>query len=105
MKIVIDIPEKYLNSNIIDVTLFPGADNTITDVNVENEYAEFQVLPKGHGRLIDADDLIQDITDDAQLCIFNSESERIVHDEMVNFAVDRLADCSTIIEADKSEVE
>lgn len=53
MKIVIDIPEKYLNSNIIDVTLFTGANNTITDVNVEDEYAEFQVLPKGHGDLID----------------------------------------------------
>ena len=55
MKIVINIPEKYLNSNIIDVTLFTGANNTITDVNVENEYAEFQILPKGHGDLIDRD--------------------------------------------------
>lgn len=55
MKIVIDIPEKYLNSNIIDVTLFTGSNNTITDVNVENEYAEFQILPKGHGDLIDRD--------------------------------------------------
>ena len=52
MKLVIDIPEKYLNSNIIDVTLITGANNTITDVNVEDKYAEFQVLPKGHGRLI-----------------------------------------------------
>jgi len=59
MKIVIDIPEKYLNSNIIDVTLITGANNTITDVNVEDEYAEFQVLPKGHGDLIDRDALIQ----------------------------------------------
>jgi predicted RNA-binding protein associated with RNAse of E/G family len=55
MQIVIDIPEKYLNSNIIDVTLFTGANNTITEVNVEDEYAEFQVLPKGHGELIDKD--------------------------------------------------
>ncbi len=73
--------------------------------NIAPEIANGTVLPKGHGRLIDADDLIQDIIDDSQLCIFNSEAERIVHDEMVNFAVDRLADCSTIIEADKSEVE
>ena len=55
MQIVIDIPEKYLNSDIIDVTLFTGANNTITDVNVEDEYAKFQVLPKGHGELIDKD--------------------------------------------------
>lgn len=57
MKIVINIPEKLLSSEIIDVTLITGANNTITDVNIENEYAEFQVLPKGHGRLIDADTL------------------------------------------------
>ena len=55
MEIVIDIPEKYLNSNIIDVTLFAGANKTITDVNVENEYTKFQILPKGHGDLIDRD--------------------------------------------------
>ena len=55
MKIVIDIPEKYLNSSIIDVTLFTGVNNTITDVNVEDTYAEFQVLPKGHGELVDKD--------------------------------------------------
>lgn len=53
MKIVIDIPEKYLNDNIIDVTLFTGANNTITDVNVEDKHTKFQVLPKGHGDLID----------------------------------------------------
>ena len=58
MKIVIDIPEKYLSSNIIDVTLFTGAHNTITDVNVENEYAEFQILPKGHGDLIDRSKIV-----------------------------------------------
>ena len=53
MKIVINVLEKYLNSNIIDVTLFTGANNTITDVNVEDKYAEFQILPEGHGDLID----------------------------------------------------
>lgn len=57
MQIVIDIPEKYLNSSsgIIDVTLFTGENNAITDVNVEDHYAKFQVLPKGHGDLIDRD--------------------------------------------------
>ena len=60
MKIVIDIPEKYLNSSsgIIDVTLFTGENNVITDVNVEDDYAKFQVLPKGHGALMDADILL-----------------------------------------------
>ena len=57
MKIVIDIPEKYLNtsSGIIDATLFTDKNNTITDVNIEDTYAKFQVLPKGHGDLVDKD--------------------------------------------------
>ena len=97
MKIVIDIDENVftrLFDNGVDTS---SEDRKVIDRAVRNGI----VLPKGHGRLIDADDLIQDIIDDNQLCLFNSESERIVHDEMVNFAVDRLADCSTIIEADK----
>ena len=95
MQIVIDIPEGVYNQ-IVEQDL---------DGIMANAIKHGTPLPKGHGRLIDADDLIQDIIDDNQLCIFNSESERIVHDEMVNFAIDRLADCLTIIEADKSEVD
>lgn len=57
MKVVIDVPEKYLNSNIIDVTLITGANGTITDVNIEDEYTEFQTIPKGHGDLIDRNEL------------------------------------------------
>ena len=68
MKLVIDIPEKYLNSNIIDVTLITGANNTITDVNVEDKYAEFQVLPKGHGDLIYRDEAF-DVLDNANLSL------------------------------------
>lgn len=96
MKVIIDIPEKAYE-------LLKSKSEL--DNIAESIIANGTPLPKGHGRLIDADDLIQDIIDDNQLCIFNSESERIVHDEMVNFAIDRLADCSTIIEADKSEVD
>ena len=85
MKIVINIPEKYLNSNIIDVTLITGANNTITDVNVENEYAEFQILPKGHGDLIDRDEAF-DVLDNAHLSLNLSGLLRYV---------------STVIPADK----
>lgn len=60
-------------------------------------------LPKNHGRLIDADELIQDIEDDAKLCYFNSRYERAVHNEMVEFAVDRIADAPTIISAESEE--
>ena len=96
MKLIIDIPNYNLD----------GVQNgSIACGQILKAVKNRTPLPKGHGRLIDADDLIQDIIDDNQLCIFNSESERIVHDEMVNFAVDRLTYCSTVIEADKSEVE
>lgn len=98
MKLVIELPDEVYNFTIQRGHLPYG-------VNIAGSIIDGRVLPKRHGRLIDADDLIQDIVDDNQLCIFNSESERIIHDEMVNFAVDRLADCSTIIEADKNEVE
>lgn len=84
MKIVINIPEKYLNSNIIDVTLFTGSNNIITDVNVEDEYAEFQVLPKGHGRLIDADTYRKDMMNSREFNFF----------EILDMQ-------STIVEADK----
>jgi hypothetical protein len=98
MQIVIDIPEKYLNSDIIDVTLFPGATNTITDVNVEDEYAKFQVLPKGHGRLIDADAKNKELAD---------EYHGMISDESIKIykIIQTLDDAPTIIEADKGAEE
>lgn len=105
MKIVIDIDKKdYEFIKSVRRIMKNGSTFQQIAVDLFRATQEGTPLPKGHGRLIDADDLIQDILDDNQLCLFNSEAERIVHDEMVNFAVDRLADCSTIIEADKSEV-
>jgi len=101
MKIVIDIEEGRYNWIMSHASNDAGDYANAGDLVFRKAIESGTVLPKGHGRLIDADDLIQDIIDDNQLCLFNSESERIVHDEMVNFAIDRLADCSTIIEADK----
>lgn len=97
MKIVIDVDENMYNK------ILNSDWNATLGGFALCHIASGTVLPKGHGRLIDADDLIQDIINDSQLYIFNSECERIVHDEMVNFAIDRLADASTIIEADKGE--
>ena len=54
-------------------------------------------------RYIDADELIQDIKDDSQLCYFNSEYERTIHDKMVDFAIDRITDALTIILAESEE--
>ena len=44
MKIVIEVPEKYLNKEVIDVSLITGANGTITDVNVEDKLTDFEVL-------------------------------------------------------------
>ena len=57
MKIVIDIAEALLNENMISVDVFP-AKGTISDVNIFGRYADFVILPKGHGDLIDRNALL-----------------------------------------------
>ena len=93
MQIVIDIPEKLLSSKIIDVTLFTGVNNTITDVNVEDKYAEFQILTEGHGDLIDRDTLIN-------LC------ENYTKENAIGLILAGREDyLPTVIKADKNEVD
>lgn len=89
MKIIIDIPE-YLYKEIVN-------DEEYGIERVRKAVINGKSLPKNCGRLIDADELIQDIKDDSQLCYFNSGSERIIHDKMVDYAIDRIADAPTII--------
>lgn len=92
MKIVIDVPEKYLNSNIIDVTLFTGANNAITDVNVEDKYAEFQILPAGHGDLIDRNVVYAEF-----------DKENLSKKEMIGKLI--VFGIPTVIPADNSEAD
>ena len=101
MKIVIDIPEWQYKSICEEIEASKRCGVVGIDPDIHEAIYNGVPLPKGHGRLIDADDLIQDIIDDSQLCIFNSECERIVHDKMVDFAVDRITEAPPIIEADK----
>ena len=100
MKLLIDIPEEEYLNYLKMIPAYPEGVFCYIEAIQQGT-----PLPKGHGRLIDADDLIQDIIDDSQSCIFNSECERIVHDKMVEFAIDRIAGALTIIEADKGEEE
>lgn len=74
MKVVVDIPEKYLNSDMIKIDVFTGENNTITDINVESSYAKFQVLPKGHGDLIDRNALEIEIKSQIIYC-----DDRAIH--------------------------
>ena len=101
MKIVIDIPEEYLDSEVIHITAVTGVDNKITDVNVESAYAEFQVLPKGHGRLIDAEkfaNYVNDLKEGWNRCGNEYESGRY---ESYDYVADTIENAPTIIEADK----
>jgi len=104
MKIVIDIPED------VYTRLFDNGiqDNEIATDDICEMARALRLgtpLPKGHGRLIDADELIQDIKDDSQLYYFNSNAEKINYELKVEYAIDRIADAPTIIKADKAESE
>ena len=57
-------------------------------------------LPKGHGRLIDADNTISKICD----CSCGCHLKECGHDEPC-FSVTRIESATTIIEADKAESE
>lgn len=82
MKIVIDIPEELYEAN--NVSLKP-------DEVLELRFAlkKGTPLPKGHGRLIDADDLIADL-------IFPTKQFEAGFKALIG-------DAPTIIEADKEE--
>lgn len=92
MKITIDIPEELIiyciNRNMpVDCEMF--ARKIIEDI------ANGTPLPKGHGRLIDADALIKSI---------EKKSERLKNLDTINGlcgAINLIYDAPTIIEADK----
>lgn len=91
MKIVIDIPESYLNIQSISVSHF--VINKVWDAVKEGT-----PLPKGHGRLIDADDAISKICGGSCGCHF----EECGYDKPC-FSVTRIELAPTVIEADKEK--
>lgn len=61
-------------------------------------------------RLIDADELINDIKKNEEICIFNSIGEKEIHNEMAEYAIDQIEGAETVyctvrlkelVEADK----
>lgn len=89
MQIVIDIPEqiyKELTETAIIVTeAYP--------LTIERALTEGIALPKGHGRLVDADELIKDF----KLSRAMSVDERLKAACIVNHAYDKRC----LVEADK----
>ena len=94
MKLVIDIPDKIykeLTETAIIVTeAYPST--------IERALTEGIVLPKGHGRLIDADTLEKRLTDDMRDADKRCDYYRA---DKIDTAADYVADTETIIEADK----
>lgn len=95
MKIVIEISEK----DYLDFML--QYDNGILDEKTPSHRAKIAIangtpLPKGHGRLIDADETISKICGNSCGC----HLEECGHDEPC-FSVTRIKSAQTIIEADE----
>ena len=95
-EIAIKIPEeKY---NMIKSKMYCG----IYDVEVYKAIANGTPLPKGHGKLIDADVLDSDL-EDAQVNLGDALSEAF--DDGLRWASEVVSKSSPIIEADKAESE
>lgn len=94
MKIVIDIPEEMYKEYVF-VTLCRGSGKTITD-NLLKAIKEGTPLPKGHGRLIDADALEKKMCDREEEL---GDDRALWESSAVSVALDMFA--PTIIEADK----
>ncbi len=105
MKIVIDVPEEYLDSEVIHITAVTGVNNKITDVNVEGAYAEFQVLPKGYGELIDKSKIYKAIPaeEDNSTGMGMTREERDAYNEGIDAMYSRVQGAQPIIEADKDQ--
>ena len=88
MQIIIEIPESNIpkEQDIIEIP-FHFMDGKVCEAGGYG----FDILPKGHGRLIDANALEDHLKEDA--------------DEWDNYALARVEDAPTIIEANREESE
>ena len=96
MKIVIDIPESYLNIQSISVSHF--VINKVWDAVKEGT-----PLPKGHGRLGDLDALEKEIVNGIKAGNYEEGYETFAHINNMDDCVECVKYADTIIEADKEE--
>ena len=100
MKIVIDIPD----TDIPKQTTFISVYLKVTNGKICQCTYPFQELPKGHGRLIDADEALKGIDELLQSPWFKEDTliaQRYMKDAMVTVRTLCIFDAQTIIEADK----
>ena len=93
MKIVIDVPEKVYNHFCRGCRFFDEVEEAIIAIT------DGTLLPKGHGRLIDADELIKQLE-----ALANDEwNKQVGSSKGLEEVIDIVDDISPIIEADKAE--
>ena len=103
MQIVIDIPGEWKTR--IEYNRRP---NTIECGELVESIWRGKILPKGHGRLIDADEVLKGIDELRQSPWFNEDTalaKRIRLDAMGTVRDLCVKDAPTIIETDKAESE
>ena len=97
MQIVIDVPNPPSEQRVINVPIH-FCSGQVVDAGGYG----FEVLPKGHGRLIDADALEQrleyDMRDADKRCDF-------YRTDRINTAANYVADTESVVEADKEGAE
>ena len=96
MKLIIDIPKDIIESAKSNPNYYP----TYHFEKIWRAIANGKLLPKGHGRLIDADALNEAYTYE---CI--SECDRCEHCSKDGHGCELSLNAPTIIEADKAESE
>lgn len=97
MKVVIDIPEeayKLLNNEGVD---WLGAEHIL------NAVANGTPLPKGHGRLIDSDELSNRLLERWEIA--DKNMEKLVSNVMADIVCPIVIGTPTIIEAESEEKE
>ena len=94
MQIVIEIDEReWMDEKSIREVAFEYKKGSGFDRAIREGLRQAIVLPKGHGRLIDADELFLDIQTDEQMRL----------GEHIAWIRERIKDAPTIIEADKAK--
>lgn len=123
MRIVIDIPEEQIKKSLkeskyihedegekgfVDIMmLYTNGQLDFVDVTRKTDFysCKYKILPKGHGRLIDGEEIasrIDALKSNWNRCKNEYESGRY---ESYDYAVDEIVDASTIIEADTESEE
>ena len=122
MQVVIDIPDeqieksleesKYINEDegekgYVQITmLYTNARLEFVDVERKTDFysCEYKILPKGHGRLIDADALHHKMSEWLKPQT-PDESVMVALDDIAVSTMIEIEEAPTIIEADKAESE